>query len=198
MCACVCVVAPTHSPCVKCLLLKRSTAPPTPLMPLASSTSHSSPSPPAGDRGGEGGQQAGLCAAHRYLSTPQHTSAHVSADAYAPCNSWWWRYASASTHHATASGVVCRRDKERAVLTCSTHTAYAIGRTVDPAVGYKGSAVSRQKHCALRGGHTCCCGSLEAEGVPPAADVEAGRRQGHDWAGQLHPVGQVGVVCKGG
>ena len=43
---------------------------------------------------------------------------------------------------------------------------------------------------------TCCCWSLEAVWVPPAADVDAGRGQGHDRAGQLHPVSQVRVTCR--
>jgi hypothetical protein len=43
---------------------------------------------------------------------------------------------------------------------------------------------------------TCGCWSLEAVWVSPAADVDAGRGQGHHRAGQLHPVSQVGVACR--
>lgn len=42
---------------------------------------------------------------------------------------------------------------------------------------------------------TCRRWPLHTEGVPPAADVETGRGQGHDGRWQLHPVGQIWVVC---
>jgi hypothetical protein len=42
---------------------------------------------------------------------------------------------------------------------------------------------------------TCRGGALHAEGVPPAGDVEAGRRQWDGGGWQLDPVGQVRVIC---
>lgn len=44
--------------------------------------------------------------------------------------------------------------------------------------------------------HTCCCWPLHAEGVPPAGDVEPRWRGGDHRVGQLHPVGQVGIICR--